>query len=147
MFHTLTQTIFLKYRSKYFTILFKNFLGCPFAHQIKHTIFSTKCQALHDLALNLHCWTQLYLPSTFPGMPIESSSTAFLQDLSRVSPQLPVDDHHTTKSSLSVYSLVFDTRLQVPYWQRPSGICLCIFRALYSNWTQRIYVEKVKTNK
>ena len=147
MFHTPTQTIFLRCRSKYFTLFFKKFPGCPLAHQIKYTIISMKCQALHDLALNLHCRTQLYPPSSFPWMPRTVQEHCISARPIAVFPQRSVDDHHITKSSRSVNSLVFDTGLQVPYWQEPSGMCLCIFRILYSNWTQRIYVEKVKTNK
>lgn len=66
---------------------------------------------------------------------IQVSTIALLQrSIIYFSRAVCTDYHYSTKLSCSVYSFASDTRLQFPYWQGPSGICLCISRALHNNW-------------
>ena len=110
----------------------------PATRWAKPTIISMKYQVLHDLALTCTV-ADRFIPLSFflsmhhvirqyciSGRPISYSPTVVCADY-----------HHTTKLSCSVYSLASDTRLWVPYRQGPSGICLCISRALHRNWNSK----------
>lgn len=134
----------------YVTLLFEIFQDYSAVHWIKPTITSMKYQYLHKVALT-HTAAHSFIPGSFfpwthhtiqqysiSARPISYSSTAACADY-----------HHTAKLSCSVYSLASDTRVQVPYQQGPSGICLCISRALYRNWNSKsiywksyIYIKK-----
>lgn len=130
----------------YATLLFKIFQDYSAVHWRKPTIISMKIQALHKLALTCTAAYSFIPVSFFPWMhhTIRQDSISG-RPISYFPTGVCADYHYPTKLPCSVYTLASDTRLQVPYQQGPSGICLCISRALHRNWNSKsIYWKSLK---
>lgn len=127
------------------SLRFKEFQACPTAHWVKSTTIGIKYQAPQDLALTCSAGHSFYPPALLPSIRHAVQHGCWSGRPSSLSPTAARAEHPcTTKLQSSVYSLASDTRLQVPYWQGPSGICLCISRALCNHWNSRAYIEKEK---
>lgn len=141
IFCTTIRMIFLKCRSNYVTLLFKEFQDCSITHWIKSTIISTEYQALHNFALICSAGHSFIPLSSLPSMHhIIQQYCISRRPISYFFPQLSVliltiPQNH--KILLTPLPLTLDFLF-------PSVICLCISKASHSNWDSKNIYWKIK---